>query len=347
MTLHITNKVNATLKSIIEGGNYNKVVTLVDNNTRRLVLPQLPCLKDTHIIEIAPGDDNKNLDSLTHIWKEMEAAGATRKSLLVNVGGGSVSDIGGLAAATFKRGIAFLNVPTTLLAAVDAALGGKTGINFMGLKNEIGTFAQATSVIVSSCFFPTLPKKELKSGFAEMLKHSMLSNQQQFYDLLNFDFDNIDNDKLLNQLEESIKVKQGIVAQDPNEKGVRKALNLGHTVGHALESIAMDSGKPIPHGYAVAWGLVAEIVLSHMTLGFPSDDLYALAHFIKPNYGVPAITCDHYDNLIDIMRHDKKSRNGEINCTLLKQCGDFTIDNVIIEDDLKNALDIMRDLMGV
>ncbi|MBR5087378.1 MAG: 3-dehydroquinate synthase [Muribaculaceae bacterium] len=341
------NNVDATLNNIIEGGNYNAVMVLVDTNTHKLVLPKLPCLRRAHIIEITPGDDNKNLDSLVHVWQLMHNAGATRKSLLVNVGGGSVTDLGGLAAATFKRGIAFINIPTTLLAAVDAAVGGKTGINFNGLKNEIGVFALATSVIVSTCFFHTLPPKELKSGYAEMIKHAMLRSQKHFFELLDFDLGKIDKNKLLELIRSSVKTKEDIVNQDPTEQGLRKALNLGHTVGHALESLAMEHGKPVPHGYAIAWGLVTEAVISHMTLGFPSDDLYILARFVHDNYGAPAVTCDHYDRLISFMQHDKKSSNGEINCTLLKKCGDFTIDNTIPPDTMKTALDILRDLMGV
>ena len=347
MTLHITNEVNATLNSIIEGGNYNTVMTLVDTNTHELVLPLLPCLKGFHIIEIDPGDGNKTIDTLTSVWREMERCGATRHSLLVNLGGGTVTDLGGFAAATFKRGIDFINVPTTLLGAVDAAVGGKTGINFNGLKNEIGAFAPAIDVIVSTCFFPTLPKQELKSGFAEMLKHAMLHSRESLKQLLNFDFQNIDYENLLNVLQESLQVKQHIVEQDPTEQGIRKALNLGHTVGHAFESKALSDGSPVPHGYAVAWGLVVETVLSHMKLGFPSEDLYSLARFVKDNYGTFYITCDHYDPLIDLMRHDKKSRDGEINCTLLKASGSITINNDIGTDDIKAALDIYRDLMGI
>lgn len=344
--LHITNEVNATLNSIIEGGNYNAVMVLVDSNTCQLALPLLPCLSNAQLIEIAPGDANKNLDTLNHVWREMEQCGATRHSLLVNLGGGTVTDLGGFAAATFKRGIDFVNVPTTLLGAVDAAVGGKTGINFYGLKNEIGAFAPAKAVVVSTIFFPSLPDQELKSGFAEMLKHAMLSDKQQFLDLLDFDFHNIDYSKLLELLRISIQVKEKIVAQDPTEQGIRKALNLGHTVGHAFESKALNDGKPVPHGYAVAWGLVVEAVLSHIMLKFPSNDLYSFAHFVKDKYGTFHITCDHYDMLLDLMRHDKKSRNGEINCTLLKSCGVFTINNTINEDDIKTALDIYRDLMG-
>ena len=342
-----SNQVDATLNSLIGGGNYNHCVALVDENTRHHVLPMLKCLDNTPIIEIPAGDDNKSLNTLTHVWQELEHCGATRHSVMVNVGGGVVTDLGGLAAATFKRGIDFINVPTTLLGAVDAAVGGKTGINFNGLKNEIGAFAPASAVIISTCFFPTLPSEQIKSGFAEMLKHAMLNSREEFQQLLNFHFDSIDLEHLLEHLKASVKIKENIVAQDPTEQGLRKALNLGHTVGHALESFALESGKPVPHGYAVAWGLVAEAVLSHMSQGFPTQDLYDLAGFVKDNYGAPAITCDHYDRLITLMRHDKKSIAGEINCTLLKQCGSFTIDNSIDEETLKSALDILRDLMGV
>ena len=343
-----SNDVDATLNSIIGGGNYSHRVVLVDENTRCHVLPRLEhSLAGAKVIEVPSGEVNKTLHTLTLVWQELEQCGATRNSLMVILGGGVLTDMGGMAAATFKRGMNFVNVPTTLLAAVDAAVGGKTGVNFMGMKNEIGVFATPVAVLVSTIFFGTLPPQELKSGFAEVLKHAMLSSHDEVHRLLEFDFGKIDYVHLLDRLRESVKVKEAIVAQDPTEKGLRKALNLGHTVGHALESWALENGDTVPHGYAVAWGLVAETVLSHMKLGFPSAELYALAGFVKDNYGAPAITCDHYDHLIHLMRHDKKSREGEINCTLLKEYGNFSIDNTIDEESLKTALDILRDLMGV
>lgn len=345
--LHYNNDVNATLNSIIEGGNYNAVMVLVDSNTRKLVLPRLSCLNNASVIEIPCGDENKNLDSLVHVWQSMQQCGATRHSLLVNVGGGVVTDLGGMAAATFKRGIDFVNVPTTLLAAVDAAVGGKTGINFGGLKNEIGAFVPARHVVVSTSFFPTLPKQEFKSGFAEMLKHAMLSSQQSFAGMLNIDMDAINYGIFLEQLRSSIEVKEKIVNQDPTEQGLRKVLNLGHTVGHAFESLAMERKQPVPHGFAVAWGLVVEAVLSHMIMNFPSQDVYSLASFVKGNYGIYHITCDDYPCLIDFMSHDKKSLAGEINCTLLKACGEPVVNNIITRDNLTAALDIYRDLMGI
>ena len=202
-------------------------------------------------------------------------------------------------------------------------------------------------MIVSTCYFDTLPPEEFKSGYAEMLKHAMLSSHEEFAQLLRVDFTCINHDLLLDQLRQSVEVKRRIVEQDPTERGLRKALNLGHTVGHAFEMKALDDENPIPHGYAVAWGLVVETVLSQMLKQFPSEDLYSLAGFVKTNYGAFHITCDDYDDLIDLMRHDKKSRSGEVNCTLLSSCGNVKVDNSIGNDDIKAALDIYRDLMGI
>jgi 3-dehydroquinate synthase len=344
-----TNDVGSALDSILDNKDYNRLFVLADENTARLVLPAVgsKCLNNARVITIGAGDVSKTLDTLTTVWQQLDEGGATRNSIVVNIGGGVVTDLGGFAAATFKRGIRFINCPTTLLSAVDAAVGGKTGINFNGLKNEIGAFSEATDVIISTCFFHTLPVSEVKSGFAEMLKHAMLSNHSSFAKLLDFDFSKINYDQLLELLKTSVKVKEDIVAQDPHEKGLRRALNLGHTAGHAFESTALNRKKPVAHGYAVAWGLVVETVLSHMRYAFPSADLENLASFVTENYGAFYITCDDYDALLDLMRHDKKSANGEINCTMLAACGDVKINNTVSDDDMKTALDIYRDLMHI
>ena len=242
----------------------------------------------------------------------------------------------------------FINVPTTLLGAVDAAVGGKTGFNYNGLKNEIGAFAPASDVIISTCFFDTLPVQEMKSGFAEVLKHAMLSDRNEFLHLLDHDFNApINHDDLLERLRRSVQVKVDIVARDPNEQGERKALNLGHTIGHAFESLAMKRGKPVPHGYAVAWGLVTEAVLSHLLLKFPSEDVHLLGNFVRDNYRDFPFTCDDYEELLELMRHDKKSRDGEITCTLLAAIGDYRINQTVTPDDVTAALDILRDHLGM
>ena len=340
--LIFTNDVEAAVERLTAAGDHNLTVWIADVNTARL-LPAPPCL-----ITIPDGDVNKTLDTVCHVWDEMERMGVTRHSLVINLGGGMVCDLGGFTAATFKRGVRFINVPTTLLGAVDAAVGGKTGFNYNSLKNEIGAFAPASDVIISTRFFDTLPIHEMKSGFAEVLKHAMLSDHDEFMRLLNHDFHTpIHHDDLLERLRRSVQVKTDIVARDPDEKGERKALNLGHTVGHAFESLAMKRGKTVPHGYAVAWGLVTEAVLSHMRIGFPSEDVHRLGNFVRDNYRDFPFTCDDYDELLDIMRHDKKSRDGEITCTLLAAIGDYHIDQTVTPDDATAALDILRDLLGV
>jgi len=328
------------------------VFVLADSNSRRIVLPRLvlesPETASARTIEIPAGDDHKNLDSLASVWKELSDGGATRKSLLVNVGGGVVTDLGGFAAATFKRGIRFINVPTTLLGAVDAAVGGKTGINFRGLKNEIGAFREADAVVISTAFFNTLPASEVLSGYAEMLKHGLLEGKKELAQLLDFDVAaNADSRELLELLELSVGVKSEIVASDPTERGRRKALNLGHTIGHALESLAMEKGHPVAHGYAVAWGLVGELVLSHLITGFPSLILHSVSTYIKENYGAPAITCDDYPRLLALMAHDKKNATpADINFTLLRAPGQVEINHTATPDQIRTALDILRDLLG-
>ena len=258
-----------------------------------------------------------------------------------------MTDLGGFAASTFKRGIRFINIPTTLLSAVDAAVGGKTGVNFRGLKNEIGVFNEADAVIISTCFFSTLPIAEVKSGFAEMLKHGLLKGAETYDRLLAYDFESRDYDHLLDLLRESVEVKADIVSQDPHERGIRRALNLGHTAGHAFESLAMSHKNPIPHGHAVAWGMVVELTLANMLCSFPSSRVQEYAKFILENYGAFHITCKDYDALLTLMRHDKKSENGEMNFTLLSDVGEVKINCCASDDDVRAALDIYRDLMHI
>ena len=346
--LVFTNDVGTALSAAIHTLQPSSVIVLVDDNTRMHVLPRLQdTLGDATIVCIPGGEQNKSLETVTQVWQELGAAKATRPSVMVNVGGGTVTDLGGFAAATFKRGLRFINVPTTILGAVDASVGGKTGIDFNGLKNGIGVFRCAETVIISSCFFNTLPHEELLSGFAEMLKHAMLSSHDEFSQIIDVDLDKCDWADLLPLIESSVKIKQRIVNADPLEQGLRRALNLGHTVAHALESRSLEHGKAVTHGHAVACGLVTEAVLSHMMLKFPSEDLHLLAKYVRDHYGAINVTCKDYPVLLEYMHHDKKSRNGEINCTLLRQCGEYVINSVVSDEDMQTALDIYRDLMGI
>lgn len=340
-----TNDISHSIISLVEEMHPASVHIITDTNVETKVLPSLAL--PYPVISTAPGDVAKNLDTLSRIWGRLIQGGATRKSVVINIGGGVVSDMGGFAAATFKRGIRFINVPTTLLSAVDAAVGGKTGINFDGYKNEIGAFAPADAVIISTSMFHTLPVSELLSGYAEMLKHGLLSSEETYHELLGFDIVNADLDRLLPLLGKSVRVKERIVGEDPCEKGIRRALNLGHTAGHAFESLALERNNPVPHGYAVAWGILVEMILSHMIEGFPSVELYRYATYLKEQgYGSPAITCDDYQRMLALMSHDKKNDTPDrINFTLLSAPGSPLIDRTAPNELIAQALDIFRDLI--
>lgn len=343
-----TNHVETAVDNLVAKIKPASVFVLVDHNTADRVLPRLlsicSSLSQAEVIRIKSGDENKNLDSLSYIWKELSNRGATRHTLLINLGGGVITDIGAFAASTFKRGITFINMPTTLLAAVDAAIGGKTGINFNGLKNEIGTFREADCVIISTTFFNTLPPEEIKSGYAEMLKHAMISDAAAFDDLIRQNVETLDPDKLLKLVEESTRIKKNIVEKDPFEKNLRKALNFGHTVGHAFESLAMERNAPIPHGYAVAYGMVVETILSVIKKRFPAPVMEKLSSYVFDNYRAFSFKGSDYDKLVEIMKHDKKNtRHGSINFTLLKNPGDIAIDCNVTDEELHAALDIYRE----
>lgn len=340
-----SNDVARQLELLVGKSRAAKVYMLCDVNTRAIA-EGLNAF-DAEIITIGAGDEHKTPESLARVWRHLSESGATRRSLLINVGGGMITDLGGFAAATFKRGIRFINVPTTLLAAVDAAVGGKTGINFMHYKNEVGAFCPADAVIVSTRFFSSLPAAELRSGFAEMLKHGLISSDAAYRRLLNFDIVDANLDELLPLLQENVQVKQRIVEEDPREQGIRRALNLGHTAGHALESLALERNTPVPHGFAVAHGLLIEMIVSHLQVGFPSAELYPMASLLRQAYS-PALplTCADYPRMLELMSHDKKNASADaINFTLLRAPGEPLIDQVAADDTIRTAFDLYRDLL--
>lgn len=333
-----------TLKDLLNAVVYDRLFILTDEQTARLCYPLVAeVVGEAHLITIPAGDDKKHIDSLCHVWSELSSHGATRHSLLINVGGGMVTDLGGFAAATFKRGILCINVPTTLLAMVDAAVGGKTGINLHSLKNEVGAFYPAEAVVVSSQFLHTLDAPNLVSGFAEMLKHGLISTEEHWSQLVCYDLNRPDLNALQPLIMESIHTKEHIVEQDPTEKHIRKALNLGHTLGHAFETLAMRRGTPCLHGYAVAWGLIGELYLSHVREGFPADKLRQTVAFIKEFYGSFAFTCKDYDELLALMQHDKKNVGSNINFTLLGGIGDIRINRTATKEEIFEMLDFVRE----
>ena len=341
----ISENLASALAKAIDECQPDRLMVLTDETTQQLCWPvvkDFDCLRQAQQIVIKAGDDQKTLESLAHVWQEMQRHGASRHSLLVCLGGGMVTDLGGFAASTFKRGLHLINIPTTLLAMVDASVGGKTGINFGGLKNEVGVFRNASAVILDTTFLQTLDRENILSGYAEMLKHGLINNQEMLDELIAFDVEQPDLKQLGRMVADSVKVKQRIVLEDPTEKGLRKALNLGHTVGHAFESLALRR-QPVLHGYAVAWGVVCELYLSFMKCGFPAKLLRQVSNFILEHYGRMNITCDDYPTLLELMTHDKKNVAGQINFTLLGSVGELKLNQTATKAEIEEALDFYRE----
>ena len=358
----ISNDIEHDLATAVAESEHDRVFVLTDDTTHECCLPKVAALFAQYgavPITIAHGDQHKTLAALGNVWTALQQGGATRHSLLINLGGGMITDLGGFAAATFKRGINFINIPTTLLAMVDAAVGGKTGINFGGLKNEIGAFADARFVIINTCFLDTLDAENLCSGYAEMLKHALISDERMWAEHVNFDLSQPDLAELQRMVAESIAVKERIVAEDPHEHGIRKALNFGHTIGHALEEFALQQAggavvsarllplarartapkkRPLLHGYAVAFGLIGELYMSARKAGFPTERLHQTARFIRENYAQTEFTCNDYPILLNLMRHDKKNTSGIINFTLLHNIGDIRINQTATDEEICEAV---------
>lgn len=328
----------AALKRFLRDGNYSKKIFLIDEQTEKHCLPLLISqlqITEYDLIEVTSGEENKNIDFCIGIWRMLIDFGADRNSLLINVGGGVITDMGGFAASTFKRGIDFVQIPTTLLSQVDASVGGKTGIDMDHLKNIIGTFAQPKAVFIDTNFLKTLPQRQLVSGFAEMLKHGLIADRNYFYLLKEASPENI-APTLIHQ---SIEIKNKVVLQDPEEKGLRKILNFGHTIGHAVESFSLQNGKnPLLHGEAIAIGMVCEAFLSSQKTGLPSTELDEIIHVFKKFYEKHTIKEASFRALTELMKSDKKNASGKINCSLLTQIGQCTIDIHCTEDELCESL---------
>jgi 3-dehydroquinate synthase len=334
--IRVTNDLEVELGGIVAKYPAGKVYAVVDENTRTYCLPELQqysFFKNIPVLEIRSGEENKSLESVVKVWDFLEENGADRKSLLINLGGGMLSDLCGFAASCFKRGLHFVNIPTTLLSQVDASVGGKTGINFNGLKNEIGVFNQPQTVIIASRFLRSLDKENLLSGYAEMLKHGLIHSKAHWDELLDFDLEHVDYEELNEMIGHSVAVKEHFVINDPTEKNIRKALNFGHTVGHAFESIALHQGRPILHGYAVVYGLVVELYLSSKRLGFPMDETERISKWIIGTYGKFTISASDFEPLYLKMTKDKKNEAGRINFTLVPEIGKMEI-NINCEKEM-------------
>lgn len=344
----LTNDIDLALREVTASVDKNQVFILVDEQTEVLCLPtvqQTLALPKEQILVLEAGEEKKNLDSVEKIWDFLIVRHATRRSLLLILGGGVLTDMGGFAAATFKRGISFVNIPTTLLGAVDAATGGKTGIDYKDLKNEIGLFVSPKETIIYPAFLQTLPHPQFLSGYAEMLKHALIASPLELSQLLAFNLNTIDRDMLSQLLSRSIDIKNYIVEQDPQEEGLRKSLNFGHTIGHALESFSFHTEHRLLHGYAVLYGMIAELYLSVKVLGFPEKYLAQVVSIMREYYGKPIGSCKDYDALLSLMQHDKKNTSaGEISFTLLRNVGDCRLNQQIDTESIKESLDFLFNL---
>lgn len=295
---------------------------------------------------LAVQESHKSLETVQQIWDFLFEHDITRRGLLVAIGGGVLTDMAGFAAATYKRGIDYVNIPTTLLAMIDASSGGKTGFNYHGLKNSIGAFYPPVETLICPEWIQTLPTQEFLSGFAEMLKTGLL-NTKLWPQLLQYDLDTMDVAALTPLIEQCVGVKERIVAADPKEEGLRKALNLGHTFGHALEEILMDNSQLaiLPHGYAVLYGLIAELYLSVTKLHCAKDPLQQLTQIMLHYYGKPQCKCSDREKLIRLMQQDKKNeRAAEINCTLIRSVGSPVLNQTITPEEANEAWEYLFSL---
>ena len=340
----------STLRSDLPQG---QLFVLTDSHTKEHCLPLFDeFIGDIpyHVLTLEAGEEHKNLASVQVVWDFLLKHHATREAILINLGGGMITDLGGFAAATYMRGIRFVNIPTTLLAMVDASSGGKTGFDYQGVKNAIGTFTPPLATLIHPEYLHTLPAKELLSGFAEMLKHALIASKEEWVKLLRLAQEELQQDKWVEALsttgalQTSMAIKEKVVEQDPRETGWRKILNFGHTIGHAIESAALDN-NPQPHGYCVLWGMVAEVYLSVVKLGCPRDILQQLTQLMLQYYGRPQCNCKQREQLIQRMYQDKKnSANQTPNFTLLRAVGEPVINQYVTQPEIDEALEYLFSL---
>lgn len=332
---------NSALLPHLEGVEKDQICVVADKCLiRHPVWTGAQALQNRPVLWLEVTEKNKSLETVSRIWDFLFEHAITRRGLLICIGGGALTDMGGFAAATYKRGMSYINIPTTLLAMIDAASGGKTGINYRGIKNSIGAFAAPRATILCPEWLSTLSPQQFLSGFAEMLKTGLIDGQALWNGLLQYDLDKMDTASLSPHIADCMAVKQRIVAQDPQENGIRKVLNFGHTFGHALER-----KMQVPHGYAVLYGMIEELYLSVTRLGCPREPLQQLTRLMLQYYGKPQCKCSDRDQLLALMQQDKKNEQAaQINCTLLQAVGTPLINQSISASDANEALDYLFSL---
>ena len=350
------------LSSLLQNVPQGQLFVLTDTNSAEHCLPLFAeSIGETpyHLLTIEEGEKNKNLASVQLVWDFLLQHCATREAVLINLGGGMITDLGGFAAATYMRGIRFVNIPTTLLAMVDASSGGKTGFDYQGVKNVIGAFTQPMATLIDPIFLRTLPARELLNGFAEMLKHALIASQEEWVKLLQLAEEEPSQEQFVAVLSEwellrnSIAIKEQVVAEDPLEAGKRKILNFGHTIGHAIESAALENVElriknfelSPSHGYCVLWGMVAEVYLSVVHAGCPREVLQQLTQVMLQYYGRPECNCKQREQLIEWMIHDKKNTQSscsiQINFTLINDVGKPIINQFLPLSAIHEAIEYL------
>lgn len=313
----------------------SKVFFFCDENTKRDCFPLLKKINHQGVFTMPAGEINKSLATCESIWDQLIDANADRDSLLICLGGGVVTDLGGFAASCYKRGIKFLHIPTSLLAMVDASTGGKTGFNLGKIKNSIGAFSVPEAVIIDDQFLDTLPKRQLNNGVAEILKHAFIRNKEHLSHLENAE----QNGDWNSVIQESISIKKVVVEEDPFEKGERKILNFGHTIGHAIESFSLtNDDDALLHGEAIAIGMLAEAYLSMKYCGLNEEDYQHIKHEIESRFSLRNYDQESHEKMVDLMRNDKKNEEDQIRMSLLQSNGKATYNINVSEDDCFLAL---------
>ena len=337
--IHVGNVVGE-FRAFLKSRNYSSYFVLVDENTKAHCLPilteALTEASDFLTIEIQSGEIHKNIDTCGEIWEAMMNAGADRLALVINLGGGVIGDMGGFCASTFKRGVEFVQVPTTLLSQVDASIGGKLGIDFLNVKNSVGVFNDPQAVFIDPIFLNTLSGNEIRSGYAEIIKHSLIADHAQWQQLQQIEnLSEVDWAKILIP---SLTIKKEVVTQDPFEKGWRKALNFGHTIGHGIEGVLLNSEHPLLHGEAIAIGMICESYLSMAGVGFDESHLKEVVDYMLKIYGKVELYEADFEEMIHLMRKDKKNENNQINFTMLKRPGQALINQICTEPEILESL---------
>lgn len=336
----IFDSIFAVTNSFLEKKKYSGIIILADSHTHEFCLPLFLPEIETHtaveIIEIPAGEENKTLEIAIQVWETLTETNASRKSLMINLGGGMITDIGGFIASTFKRGIDFINVPTSLLSMVDASVGGKTGIDLNGYKNMVGTFAMPEMTLIHPEFLKTLPEREFLSGLAEMFKHGLIYDKSHWKNLVGIK--NYEPGTVSGLIKDSVNIKKQVIENDPFETGLRKVLNFGHTVGHALESQLLNSASPLLHGEAVAAGMMVESILSYENELISKDELDEIFINLTRVFGKTPIEEESIPDLLLWMKNDKKNQNAQIGFSLLNGIGKCKFDIFLSESQIVEAI---------